>query len=300
MRIVLSVGGNALLKRAEVMSEEAQRRNIREAVRSMGRILNEHEVLITHGNGPQVGLLALQAESYKDVPPYGLDILGAESQAMVGYMLASALQQAHPQKHFVNIVTRSVVNADDPAFDNPTKFIGAVYSKERAFELAKEHHWCVKPDGRYWRRVVPSPEPIEVLEAAAIETLMKAGMTVIAAGGGGVPMVRDEKGTLHGVEAVIDKDLAASLLAQALQADLFLIATDVDAVYTHFGQSDAKAIHQTTPDELGVLSLPAGSMGPKVEAACRFVKSTGRRAAIGSLSEIEELLLGTKGTQITS
>ena len=170
----------------------------------------------------------------------------------------------------------------------------------RAFELAKEHHWCVKPDGRYWRRVVPSPEPIEVLEAAAIETLMKAGMTVIAAGGGGVPMVRDEKGTLHGVEAVIDKDLAASLLAQALQADLFLIATDVDAVYTHFDQSDAKAIHQTTPGELGVLSLPAGSMGPKVEAACRFVKSTGRRAAIGSLSEIEELLLGTKGTQIMS
>ena len=300
MRIVLSVGGNALLKRAEAMSEEVQRRNIREAVRSMGRILNEHEVLITHGNGPQVGLLALQAESYKDVPPYGLDILGAESQAMVGYMLLTALQKALPQKHFVNVVTRSVVNADDPAFDNPTKFIGAVYSKARAFELAKEHHWCVKPDGRYWRRVVPSPEPIEVLEAAAIETLMKAGMTVIAAGGGGVPMVRDEKGTLHGVEAVIDKDLAASLLAQALQADLFLIATDVDAVYTHFDQSDAKAIHQTTPGELGVLSLPAGSMGPKVEAACRFVKSTGRRAAIGSLSEIEELLLGTKGTQIMS
>ena len=185
MRIVLSVGGNALLKRAEAMSEEVQRRNIREAVRSMGRILNEHEVLITHGNGPQVGLLALQAESYKDVPPYGLDILGAESQAMVGYMLLTALQKALPQKHFVNVVTRSVVNADDPAFDNPTKFIGAVYSKERAFELAKEHHWCVKPDGRYWRRVVPSPEPIEVLEAAAIETLMKAGMTVIAAGGGG-------------------------------------------------------------------------------------------------------------------
>lgn len=300
MRIVLSVGGNALLKRAEAMSEEVQRRNIREAVRSMGRILNEHEVLITHGNGPQVGLLALQAESYKDVPPYGLDILGAESQAMVGYMLLTALQKALPQKHFVNLVTRTVVREDDPAFDNPTKFIGAVYSKERAFELAKEHHWCVKSDGRYWRRVMPSPEPIEVLEIGAIESLMKAGVTVIAAGGGGVPMVRDEKGILRGVEAVIDKDLAASLLAQALQADLFLIATDVDAVYTHFDQNDACAIHQTTPEELAAIAFPAGSMGPKVEAACRFVKSTGRRAAIGSLSEIEELLLGTKGTQIMS
>ena len=299
MRIVLSIGGNALLKRGEAMSEATQQKNIAEAVRSMGSILNEHEVLITHGNGPQVGLLALQAENYKDVPAYSLDILGAESQAMVGYMLLEALQQAHPNKRFVNIVTRSLVSCDDPAFDNPTKFIGAVYSKERALEMAKWHHWSVKPDGQYWRRVVPSPEPIEVLEAGAIESLMQAGFTVIAAGGGGVPMVRDEAGTLYGVEAVIDKDLAASLLAQALGADLFLIVTDVDAVYTHFGETDARAIYQTTPDELSECFFPAGSMGPKVKAASRFVKCTGHRAAIGSLSEIEGLLLGTTGTQIT-
>lgn len=299
MRIVLSIGGNALLKRGEAMSEATQQKNIAEAVRSMGSILNEHEVLITHGNGPQVGLLALQAENYKDVPAYSLDILGAESQAMVGYMLLEALQQAHPNKRFVNIVTRSLASCDDPAFDNPTKFIGAVYSKERALEMAKWHHWSVKPDGQYWRRVVPSPEPIEVLEAGAIESLMQAGFTVIAAGGGGVPMVRDETGALYGVEAVIDKDLAASLLAQALGADLFLIVTDVDAVYTHFGETDARPIYQTTPDELSECFFPAGSMGPKVKAASRFVKCTGHRAAIGSLSEIEGLLLGTKGTQIT-
>ena len=299
MRIMLSIGGNALLKRGEAMSEATQQKNIAEAVRSMGSILNEHEVLITHGNGPQVGLLALQAENYKDVSAYSLDILGAESQAMVGYMLLEALQQAHPNKRFVNIVTRSLVSCDDPAFDNPTKFIGAVYSKERALEMAKWHHWSVKPDGQYWRRVVPSPEPIEVLEAGAIESLMQAGFTVIAAGGGGVPMVRDEAGTLYGVEAVIDKDLAASLLAQALGADLFLIVTDVDAVYTHFGETDARAIYQTTPDELSECFFPAGSMGPKVKAASRFVKRTGHRAAIGSLSEIEGLLLGTKGTQIS-
>ncbi len=299
MRIVLSIGGNALLKRGEAMSEATQQRNIAEAVRSMGSLLEDHEVLITHGNGPQVGLLALQAENYKDVPVYSLDILGAESQAMVGYMLLEALQQAHPNKRFVNVVTRSLVSCDDPAFDNPTKFIGAVYSKERALEMAKWHHWTVKPDGQYWRRVVPSPEPIEILETGAIESLMHAGLTVIAAGGGGVPMVRDEKGALHGVEAVIDKDLAASLLAQALGADLFLIVTDVDAVYTHFGETDACAIDQTTPDELSECFFPAGSMGPKVKAACRFVKRTGHRAAIGSLSEIEGLLLGKRGTQIT-
>lgn len=300
MRIVLSVGGNALLKRGEAMSAATQQKNIAEAVQAMKPLIEEHEVLITHGNGPQVGLLALQAQNYKEVPPYPFDILGAESQAMVGYMLLEALQRALPEKSFVNVVTRSLVSEDDLAFMNPTKFIGAVYSKERALELAKWHHWCVKPDGRHWRRVVASPEPLEVLETGAIASLMRAGFTVIAAGGGGVPMIRDETGKMRGVEAVIDKDLAASLLAQALHADLFLIVTDVDAVYTHFDEMDARAIHQVTPEVLRSMFFPAGSMGPKVQAACRFVEQTGNRAAIGALSDINELFLGTKGTQILS
>ncbi len=298
MRIVLSVGGNALLKRGEAMSAATQQKNIAEAVQAMKPLIEEHEVLITHGNGPQVGLLALQAQNYKEVPPYPFDILGAESQAMVGYMLLEALQRVLPEKSFVNVVTRSLVSEDDPAFTNPTKFIGAVYSKERAMELAKWHHWSVKPDGRHWRRVVASPEPLEVLETAAIASLMRAGFTVIAAGGGGVPMIRDETGKMRGVEAVIDKDLAASLLAQALHADLFLIVTDVDAVYTHFDEMDARVIHQVTPEVLRSMFFPAGSMGPKVQAACRFVEQTGNRAAIGALSDINELFLGTKGTQI--
>lgn len=297
MRVVVSVGGNALLKRGEAMTASAQRANAMEAACALASVLAHHEVLITHGNGPQVGLLALQAQSDKSLPAYPFDILGAESQAMVGYILLEALQKAMPSRRFVNLVTRTLVDQADPAFDKPTKFIGPVYEKEQALELAKLCHWHVLPDGRYWRRVVASPAPCEVLELEAIESLMQAGFTVIAAGGGGVPVVREGKG-FRGVEAVIDKDLTASLLSQALHAERFVIATDVDAVYENFDELEHRPIGRICASELEKGLFPAGSMGPKVKAACEFVKRTGRCAAIGALGDIAGLIELKAGTVI--
>jgi carbamate kinase len=253
--------------------------------------------VITHGNGPQVGLLALEADAYKAVSPYPLDVLGAESQGMIGYLLVQALQNALPDRDVVALLTQVVVDATDPAFSQPTKPIGPVYSAREARELAREHDWSVARDGMYFRRVVPSPQPQEIVELAAIARLVDAGTVVICSGGGGVPVVRSQAG-LCGVEAVIDKDLTAALLAEALGAERLVLATDVSFVETGWGTNAAAPLASATPSELRRLQFAPGSMAPKVEAACRFVERTGCSAAIGSLTELGGVIRGTTGTQI--
>lgn len=296
-RIVVALGGNALLRRGESAEAETQRHNVLEAASALAAAATEHELVITHGNGPQVGLLALEADAYKAVSPYPLDVLGAESQGMIGYLLVQALHNALPDRGVVALLTQVVVDAADPAFAQPTKPIGPVYSAREARELALEHDWSVARDGMYFRRVVPSPEPQEIVELDAIERLVDAGTVVICSGGGGVPVVRSQAG-LRGVEAVIDKDLTAALLAQALGAERLILATDVSFVAAGWGTSAAAPIASATPSELRRMQFAPGSMAPKVEAACRFVERTGCSAAIGSLAELGGVIRGTAGTQI--
>jgi carbamate kinase len=255
--------------------------------------------VVTHGNGPQVGLLALEADAYKGVSPYPLDVLGAESQGMIGYLLVQALQNTLPSRKVAALLTQVVVDSADPAFSHPTKPIGPVYSEREARELAREHNWTIARDGTYFRRVVPSPKPEAIVELEAIELLVDSGAVVVCSGGGGVPVVR-ERGGLRGVEAVIDKDLTAALLAQALGAERLVLATDVSFVETGWGTTQASPIVSATPSDLRGLQFAAGSMAPKVEAACRFVERTGCSAAIGSLAELEAVIRGTAGTQIAS
>jgi carbamate kinase len=296
-RIVVALGGNALLRRGESAEAETQRRNVLGAASALAAAATEHELVITHGNGPQVGLLALEADAYKAVSPYPLDVLGAESQGMIGYLLVQALQNALPDRDVVALLTQVVVDATDPAFSQPTKPIGPVYSAREARELAREHDWSVARDGMYFRRVVPSPQPQEIVELAAIARLVDAGTVVICSGGGGVPVVRSQAG-LCGVEAVIDKDLTAALLAEALGAERLVLATDVSFVETGWGTNAAAPLASATPSELRRLQFAPGSMAPKVEAACRFVERTGCSAAIGSLTELGGVIRGTTGTQI--
>lgn len=297
MRLVITVGGNALLKRGEVLSAENQRANVHVACEAIARVMAEHDVVLSHGNGPQVGLLALQNDAYKAVPAYPFDVLGAESQAMIGVMMVEELKNLLPEKEFVNLVTRTVVSATDPAFDQPSKFIGPVLSKEEALVLAKEKGWVIKPDGEFYRRVIASPEPIQILDLPAIKTLLDNGFNVIAAGGGGVPVIkRDAK--YRGIEAVIDKDFAASLLAIELKAERLIIATDVDGVYEDWGKPNQKRIDCVRAEELLKGQWAPGSMGPKVKAACRYVLTTRKTATIGALHDIEAMVAGQKGTMI--
>jgi carbamate kinase len=255
-------------------------------------------VVLTHGNGPQVGLLALQNEAYPAVAPYPLDVLDAETAGMVGYILEQELGRYVPRDRLATLLTQVVVDADDPAFANPTKPVGPMYELRRARHLAHERGWAVAPDGDGWRRVVPSPEPRGIVEIHTIRLLVEHGITVTCAGGGGVPVVADGVGGLRGVEAVIDKDLAASLLAIELRADALLLLTDVDAVYERWGEPDARPIPRATPTELRRLPLPAGSMGPKVEAVCRFVDAIGGLGGIGALDDAVEILRGDAGTVV--
>lgn len=299
MKIVMTLGGNALLERGEVMSAENQARNIAKAVEAIKAVAQSHDLILSHGNGPQVGLIALQNLAYDKTPPYPLDVLGAQSQAMVGYLFMQALQNALPDKTVVNLVTRTLVDEKDPAFLNPTKFIGPVYDEATAYRLAEEHRWTVKPDGGRWRRVVPSPKPVRILESDTIRALSESGVMVIAAGGGGVPVIHTEEGFI-GQEAVIDKDFAGSMLAQTLEADLFVIATDVEGVIDGWGTPDAALITQATVGEMRQMAFPAGSMGPKVDAACAFVQATGRPAVIGPLKNILGMVEGSAGTRIVS
>jgi len=300
MRIVVALGGNALLRRGEPAEAAAQRKNVVLAVRSVAELAAEHDVLVTHGNGPQVGLLALQGESYVDVAPYPLDVLGAETEGMIGYLLEQGLRNELPGREIATLLTQVVVNPTDPAFRRPAKPIGRIYSEEEARRLAAERGWTVAPDGEFFRRVVPSPEPLDILELGAIRVLVEAGVLVVCTGGGGIPVVIGPGGGLRGVEAVIDKDLSAALLARLLSADLLLMLTDVTAVERGRGSASARPIGRTTPAELRALEFEPGSMGPKVEAACRFVEATGRRAAIGALADAAAIVRGETGTLVAS
>ena len=299
MRIVVALGGNALLEREQKPDAATQVANVRRAVRALTPLAEEHELVITHGNGPQVGVLALQSASDPNLTiPYPFDVLGAQTQGMIGYWLLQALQnELHGQ--VASILNQTLVMQSDPAFANPTKFIGEVYDEQRARELEAERGWTMKPDGDYWRRVVGSPKPQRVVETRLIRLLLSTGAVVVCAGGGGVPVIRNEEGKLQGVEAVVDKDLTAAVLAEALEADVLLILTDVPHVLRGFGTTDAEPIQRTTPAALRRENLPDGSMGPKAEAACRFVELTGDMAAIGKLDDVQEILDGTAGTIVT-
>lgn len=299
MRIVIALGGNALLKRGEPMTAEVQRRNIRIAAEAIAPITREHQVVITHGNGPQVGLLALQGASYKPDEAYPLDVLGAETEGMIGYMLEQEMGNLLPfEVPFATLLTMVEVDGNDPGFKNPTKFVGPVYEKPDADRLAGEKNWVFKQDGDKWRRVVPSPMPKRIFEIRPVKWLLEKGTIVICAGGGGIPTMYEpgKERLLKGVEAVIDKDFCSELLARELEADLFIMATDAPAVCIDWGTPNQKAIHRASPAALSQYSFPAGSMGPKVDAACHFARETGKAAAIGALADIAAIVGGEKGT----
>ena len=303
MLIVTALGGNALLRRGEPLSAENQRRNVRIAAQSLAPVALEHDLVVGHGNGPQVGLLALQGAAYDKVETYPLDVLGAQTEGMIGYMIEQELGNLLPfERPFATLLTMVEVDPKDPAFANPTKFIGPVYGKAEADQLAADKGWVVKPDGDHWRRVVASPEPKRIFELRPIKWLLERHTIVIAAGGGGIPAAYGP-GTprqLAGIECVIDKDLATELLARELAADYYVMLTDADAVYVDWGLPTQRAIRQASPDALASMKFAAGSMGPKVEAACRFARATGKRAAIGELADLARILKGEAGTTISN
>lgn len=299
MRIVLALGGNALLRRGEAPDADVQRRNVGIAIeKSVAPVARRHQLVVTHGNGPQVGLLALQAAAFRDVRPYPLDVLGAESEGMIGYMIDLALANALPERDIATVLTQVEVAADDPAFSAPSKPIGPVYSTAEVERLFSRTHGAMMRDGAGWRRAVPSPAPRRIREISSIKLLLSAGVIVVCAGGGGIPVIRSRDGGLKGVEAVIDKDHAAALLAESVDADFLLLLTDVPAVWTRWPMSEGRPIRATTPAELRSFSFAAGSMGPKVEAACRFVERTGRKAGIGAIDQAEAILGDTAGTVV--
>ncbi len=301
MRLLVALGGNALLRRTQVPSAGNQLENIRIACAQVARVAAAHDMVLTHGNGPQVGLLALQSAAYTAVESYPLDVLDAESEGMLGYLLEQELANLLPASRAVaSLLTRVEVDPQDPAFQAPAKPIGPVYTRAQADELALRRQWAMAPDGAGWRRVVPSPRPVRIPGLGVIRSLLGQGVLVIAAGGGGIPVVpRPDGGGMQGVEAVIDKDLCSAFIATELQVDCLIIATDVDAVYLDWGLPTQRAIGHTTPEALAAHLFAAGSMAPKVEAACQFVRASGRRAAIGALGDIEALLAGQRGTQIS-
>jgi len=296
MRVVIALGGNALLRRGEPMDVAVQRANLKVAAEAIADVAQDHQVVLTHGNGPQVGLLALQNDAYTDVEAYPLDVLDAESEGMVGYLLEQELGRHLPPERLATLLTQVIVDPEDPAFSHPTKFVGPVYFLDEAQVLAQQRGWDVAADGDRWRRVVPSPAPLRIVEIDTIRILVDHGVTVTCVGGGGIPVVPDGTGGLRGVEAVIDKDLSASLLATALDADALLLLTDVDAVYRDFGGPSEQAIRDTTPSALAALVLPAGSMGPKARAVCQFVDAGGHLGAIGALEDAAAMLRGDAGT----
>ena len=298
MLVVIALGGNALIRRGQIPEVETQRQNIQLAAQAIAEVARQHRVVVTHGNGPQVGLLAMQAEAYKQVQPYPLDILDAETEGAIGYLLERELRNQLPAQSIVTLLTQIEVDPRDPAFARPTKPIGAVFSKTEADQLARERGWTVAPDGNAFRRVVPSPEPKRILELPTIQLLVNAGALVVCAGGGGIPVVVTAAGQICGIEAVIDKDLATALLATELQADALLLLTDVDAVFHNWGTPEARPIRETTPQQLSRYRFAPGSMQPKVEAACRFVEGTGGVAGIGKLQDAAEILSGDRGTLI--
>jgi carbamate kinase len=305
-RIVVALGGNALLRRGEAQTVEAQRNNLRAATSVLARLARAHSLVVTHGNGPQVGLLAIQSEALAGTAPLPLDVLGAQTQGMIGYLIEDELRDAlQGDREVATLLTQVVVDAADPAFESPTKPIGPVYDEATARLLAEQRGWAVARDGEYWRRVVASPRPKRILEIRSLRVLLDAEIVVICAGGGGVPVVAEASGGWRGVEAVVDKDLSAALLADQLNADALLLLTDVDAVYENWGTDRAKPIRSTTPEMLKTMSFAEGSMGPKVEAACQFIEAPGdgpdaarRVACIGALGDAATMLRGEAGTRI--
>lgn len=301
MRIVVALGGNALLRRGEPMTADAQRANVKIAAKALAAIQPGNELIITHGNGPQVGLLALQGNAYNPNELYPLDVLGAETEGMIGYMIEQELGNLLPfDVPFATILTMVEVDLNDPGFKDPTKFIGPVYSEAEAKKLKATKDWAMKKDGDKWRRVVASPVPKRIFELRPIKWLLEKKTVVIAAGGGGIPTAYVHGKTLRGIEAVIDKDLCSELLARELDADLFIMATDADGVFDRWGKPGAKVIRKASPDALASYKFPAGSMGPKVDAACHFANETGKRAAIGALKDLRKIIDGEAGTTITA
>jgi carbamate kinase len=301
MRIVVALGGNALQRRGEPMTVEGQRHNVALACLALAPVAEQHELVISHGNGPQVGLLALQASAYDDVSIYPFDVLGAQTEGMIGYLIEQELGNLVPQgKRLATVLTMTMVDPDDPAFSNPTKFVGPVYSQEQADKLAEQRGWVFRADGDKQRRVVPSPAPRRIIEIEPVQWLLDHGCVVICAGGGGIPtMYTAGTRTLVGVEAVIDKDRASAVLAADLHADLLVIATDVDGVYLDWGAPQQRRVVQAHPDALSPGLFPAGSMGPKVEAAADFARASGNPAVIGSLEQLSSILAGHGGTRIS-
>ena len=295
--LVVALGGNALLKRGEPLEANIQRKNIVLAAKTIAQLTQQWRVVLVHGNGTQVGLLALQNSAYDRVTPYPLDILGAESQGMIGYMLQQALKNQLPQREISVLLTQVEVDPDDPAFHNPTKYIGPVYDPAQADALQAEKGWVFKADGKAFRRVVPSPQPKRIVESDAIQALIARDHLVICNGGGGVPVVEKADG-YHGLEAVIDKDLSAALLASQIHADALLILTDADAVYLDWGKPTQRPLAQVTPERLSEMQFDAGSMGPKVSACADFVSRCHGIAGIGSLADGPAILAGDKGTLI--
>lgn len=302
VRIVVALGGNALLQRGDKPDAAIQMRHVRAAAQALAPLARDHDLLICHGNGPQVGMLALESENDTALArPYPLDVLVAQTQGMIGYWLAQSLHNAGVRKSILSLVTQTEVDSADPSFTTPTKFVGSSYSREEAHVLAGEHGWTIAEDGELWRRVVPSPEPLRLVEQRSVSDLLAAGTVVICGGGGGggAAVTADTEGTLTGVEAVIDKDYVAALLAIVVHADRLLVLTDVPAVLRDFGTPQATPLAHLDLEQLSAMTFPAGSMRTKIEACRRFVAATGHPASIGALTDAAELLACTAGTTIT-
>ncbi len=301
MRVVVALGGNALLQRGQALSAENQRKNIRVAVEQLAEVHKNHQLIIAHGNGPQVGLAALMDAAYTEVDPYPLDVLGAKTVGMIGYIIEQELGNIIPyEDNIVTVLTQILVDPDDPAFQKPSKPVGPIYEKEEAEKLQKEKGWAMAPDGQHFRKVVPSPLPQRIIEINAIRLLVDNGIVVICAGGGGIPTAYDKDRKLYGVEAVIDKDLASGLLSRELDAEMFVMLTDVANVYENFGTNHQRSIRAAHPHALEAMDFAAGSMGPKVRGACEFVRDTGKQSAIGQLSDLADIMAGEAGTLISN
>lgn len=295
--VILALGGNALLRRGERLTPRAQLENLTRASRAIAEVARSHRVVVTHGSGPQVGLLAQRAESAEGSWHESLDVLEAETEGMIGYLLQREIRNNAPELRVVTLLTQVIVDPDDPAFSAPAKPIGAVYPTETAKRVARERGWTVAPDGDGWRRVVPSPDPVRIVEMESIRTLVDAGHVVVCGGGGGVPVREGEGGGLKGVEAVVDKDLTASLLAVGLDASLLCLLTDVRGIHREWPDT-GDPIHEIRADELVMLDLASGSMGPKARAAARFARATGRAAVVGAMEEAVALVAGVGGTRV--
>ena len=301
MLVVIALGGSALLRRGEPTTVDNQRASVRIAAKALAPVAASHQLVVAHGNGPQAGLLALQGARYARVEAYPLDVVSAQTEGMIGYMMEQELGNLLPSgRPFATVQTMAEVDPDDPAFKTPTTFIGPVYLREEAEQVAASKGWVFKPEGDKWRRVVASPEPKHIFQLRSIQRLLEDNTIVIAAGGGGIPTMyqKGTNGRLAGVECVIDKDAAAALLARELGADVFVMLTDADAVYVDWGKPSAKAVRRASPAVLSALTFSAGSMGPKVSAACRFARATGKTAAIGALADLEKIIEGQAGTTV--